>query len=134
MLPAYLIGWIAAILGILVLDGIWLGLLARSFYAAQMGELMRSTIRIAPAAGFYLCYALGLVFLAVRPGASGVSLGNVALYGAVVGFLAYGTYNMTSLAVVRDWPTALSFVDLAWGTVMSSVVAVSAALAVRHFA
>jgi len=129
----FFIAWLAATIAFLLLDGLWLGVIAKSFYVQQMGELLRPSPSVAPAAGFYLCYAVGLVFLAVRPGSPELPLGNVALYGAVVGFLAYGTYNMTSLSVIRDWPTTLSFVDLAWGTVLSATVAVIAALAVRQF-
>jgi len=135
MLMSWFIAWLAAIVAFLVLDGLWLGVVAKSFYADRMGDLLRPSIQVAPAAGFYLCYALGLVFLAVRPGLPEAPLlGSVALHGAVVGFLAYGTYNMTALAVVRDWPSALSFVDLAWGTLLSASVAVVASLALRAFA
>ena len=128
------VAWLAAVLAFLVLDGLWLGLIARDFYASRLGELMRRPILIAPAALFYLFYAAGLVFLAVRPHRPELSLGDVALHGAVVGFLAYGTYDMTNLATVRDWPALVSVVDLAWGTLLSAAVSVLAALAVRQFA
>jgi len=85
----------AAVTAFLVIDGIWLGIVARGFYANQMADLLRKNILAAPALAFYLMYTAGLVFLAVRPGQADVTLASVAFYGAVVGFLAYGTYNMT---------------------------------------
>lgn len=95
---------------------------------------MRKAILIAPAAAFYLLYAAGLVFLAVRPHQPDTSFQNAALYGAIVGILAYGTYDMTNLSTLKDWPAALSFVDLIWGTVLSGTVAFFAAIAARQFA
>ena len=132
MKPA-VVAWIAAVATFLVVDGLWLGVVARDFYASRLGELMRQPVLVAPAALFYLCYTAGLVFLAVRPYSPELSLGNVALYGAVVGFLAYGTYDVTNLATLRDWPLAVSVVDLIWGTVLSSAVSVVAAIAVRRY-
>ena len=129
----YLIAYVSAVLPFLVLDGLWLGLVAKNFYAEQMGELLRQDFLVAPAAGFYLAYAAGLVFLAVRPMQPELSLANVAFYGAVVGFLAYGTYDMTNLSTVRGWPPMMSVVDLLWGTTLSAGVATASAVSVRYF-
>ncbi|NND90528.1 MAG: DUF2177 family protein [Granulosicoccus sp.] len=133
-MKTYLIAYLAAVLAFLVIDGLWLGLIARNLYAEQLGPLLRKNILVAPAAAFYLLYAAGLVFLAVRPLQIGLPLHNVALYGAVVGFLAYGTYDMTNLSTVRDWPVLISLVDLVWGTLLSATVAVVSASCVRQFA
>ena len=64
----------------------------------------------------------------MRPLQPGISLGDVALHGAVVGFLAYGTYDMTNLSTLRDWPAIVSAVDVVWGTALSATVSVLAAL------
>lgn len=133
-MKSVLVAWFAAVLTFLVLDGIWLGIVARDFYMSRLGDLMRQPVAVAPAAAFYLCYAAGIVFLAVRPLQADVTLASVALHGAVVGFLAYGTYDMTNLATIRDWPAVVSLVDLVWGTCLTATVAVAAAIAVRQFA
>jgi len=132
-MKSFAIAYGAAVMAFIVLDAIWLGAVAKNFYADQLGTLLRKNFMPAPAIAFYLLYAAGLVFLAVRPGQAGISLGNVALYGALVGFLAYGTYDMTNLATLRDWPWLVSAVDLVWGTVLSASVATVSALAVRQF-
>lgn len=132
-MKSYAIAYSAAIVCFLILDGIWLGLVAKSFYADQMGSLLRDKFLPLPAMAFYLAYAAGLVFLAVRPGQADVTLASVALYGALVGFLSYGTYDMTNLSTLRDWPWLVSVVDMLWGTTLSAVVATLSALALKHF-
>ena len=123
----------AALITFLVIDGIWLGIVAKSFYSENMGNLLRSKVLALPAVAFYLAYTAGLVFLAVRPGQPDISLLSVALYGALVGFLAYGTYDITNLATLRDWPWIVSVVDMIWGTFLSATVASISALALRYF-
>lgn len=132
-MKVFLVAYGAALLAFLVIDGIWLGLVARQFYASEMGELLKRNILAVPAAVFYLGYTAGLVYLAVRPGDSDVTLLNVAVTGAIVGLMAYGTYDMTNLATVRDWPVLLSVVDMLWGAVLSGSVALVAAIVVRKF-
>lgn len=123
MMKSFFIAYITAVVAFLIIDGLWLGVIAKSFYAEYMKDFLRKDILVAPAAGFYLLYTAGLVFLAVRPGQLDISLFNVAAYGAIVGFLAYGTYDMTNYATLRDWPLIVSAVDLLWGTLLSAAVA-----------
>lgn len=132
-MKSFAIAYGAAVVAFLIIDGIWLGVVAKSFYATHMGDLLRKNFLPLPAVAFYLVYTAGLVFLAVRPGQADVSLASVALYGAVVGFMAYGTYDMTNLATLRDWPWIISVVDMIWGTVLSATVATLSAMTLRHF-
>jgi len=132
-MKSFAIAYGAAVATFLVLDGIWLAVVAKSFYAEHLGALLRKQFLPAPAIAFYLVYTAGLVFLAVRPGQIDVSIGSVAFYGALVGFLAYGTYDMTNLATLKNWPWIISVVDLLWGTALSSTVATVSALALRYF-
>lgn len=129
----YLIAYFAAVVAFIIIDGLWLGIVARNLYASHMGDLLRKDFLVGPAAAFYLVYAAGLVFLAVRPMQPELSLLNVAAYGAIIGFLAYGTYDMTNLSTLRDWPVLISVVDLIWGTVLSASVATLSAVSVRYF-
>jgi uncharacterized membrane protein len=133
-MKSFLLAYTAAVAAFLVLDGLWLGVIAKSFYSNHLEDLLRRNFLILPAVLFYLIYNAGLVFLAVRPGQLDVSLGSVALHGAIVGFLAYGTYDMTNLATLKDWPAIVSVVDIIWGSVLSATVATFSALCLRHFA
>ena len=129
----FVIAYLATLTTFLVIDAVWLGIVAKKFYAAQLGPLMRDDVLFLPAGIFYLFYSAGIVMLAVRPEQTGLSLVNVAFYGAVVGFIAYGTYDVTNLATLKNWPVLMSIVDLIWGICISSVVAVAGALALRKF-
>jgi len=130
-MKTFFIAYVAAIGAFLILDGLWLGLVAKNFYAEQLSEHLRKDFLVVPAVAFYLVFTAGLVFLAVRPDQPDLSLLNIALYGAIVGMLAYGTYDMTNLATLRDWPLKVSLIDWVWGTVLSSVVAVCSAVVTR---
>lgn len=132
-MKAFFIAYFAAVLAFMIIDGLWLGVVAKSFYASHLGDLLRKNFLVLPAVAFYLVYTAGLVFLAVRPNQSDINLVSVALYGAVVGFLAYGTYDMTNLATLKDWPVVVSVVDVVWGTVLSASVATISALCLRYF-
>ena len=95
------------------LDGIWLGWLAKSFYQEQLGALMTDSVRIVPAAMYYVGFPLAIVYLALMPAAS---LGEAVLRSAVLGFAAFGVYDLTNLATLRGYTVLMTVVDMAWGT------------------
>lgn len=118
-------------LGILgVLDGLWLGLVARNFYFEKLGPLLRQPFAVLPAAGFYFFYPIGLLMLAVAPGVEAGSWQRAAMLGGVAGLFAYGTYNFTNWATLKDWPVAVSAVDIIWGGALSAATAGGAAFVV----
>ena len=49
---------------------------------------------------------------ALRDGTPSTALVN----GAILGFVAYGTYELTSWTVMRQWHPSMVAVDMAWGT------------------
>jgi uncharacterized membrane protein len=104
------------------LDLIWLGVLARGFYLEHLGYLMRADVRWGPALLFYLVYVAALVVFGVMPGLEKQSLGRAVLMGGFFGFAAYAAFDLTSLALVRDFPTVVAIADLAWGTTVSATV------------
>ena len=122
----FFLAWLFTFTVMLAIDALWLGVVARDLYQQDMGSLMAAQPRWAAAAAFYLAYPLGLVVFAVKPaletGRAG-SLGRALLLGGLLGLFAYGTYDLTNLAVVQDWPLGLTFIDLAWGTFASAVSA-----------
>ncbi len=118
----------------LIIDLLWLGVVARRFYADQLGALMRDKINFAAAGGFYLAYVAGIVFFAVMPALAAGSLMTAAVNGALLGLLAYGTYDMTNLATLKGWPLTMSLVDMAWGTLLTGASATLGFLAVRSLA
>lgn len=126
---AIILVYLAGLLVHLVLDAIWLGAVARNTYKTHLGPLMRPRIRWGAAAAFYLVYGLGTLWFAAMPAAvSGTPLQALAL-GGLLGLVAYGTYDLTNLATLRNWPVAMTVIDLAWGVVASAISAVAGALA-----
>ena len=133
MTTKHLVAWAATFIVMIVIDLLWLGVIAKSLYANAMGDLMSPQPRLGVAAIFYLMYPIGLVIFAVLPGVDAGSVMRAGVLGALVGLFAYATYDLTNLAVVRNWPVALSFIDIAWGTLVSGVSAAAGAYAVRWF-
>ncbi len=123
----------AALVTVLLCDGVWLGLIARDLYAREMAGLMATDVRLLPAALFYFGYPAGLVLLALPDASARVSrLLPAAARGALIGLMAYGTYDLTNLAVVRGWSPLIAVVDLAWGVCISTLAATAAAAAARR--
>lgn len=106
----------------LVVDLIWLGLVARGFYQKQLSFLMSPSTNWTAAILFYLLFILGLLLFVLLPGLEAGSLKVTLLRAALFGLVTYATYDLTNLATVKNWPVLLTIVDLAWGTVLSVIV------------
>lgn len=126
-----LIAYAAALLFILVADGLWLGLLMPQQYQAWIGPLMREQPLLLPAAAFYLLYPAGVAVFAVWPGLERNSCKRSASLGALLGLVAYGTYDLSNLATLKGWPLQLTLVDMLWGASLSAAAATVAFLAAR---
>ncbi len=119
----YLGGWVAAVLVMALMDAVWIGWLARSLYQQGLGHLMAPQVNLVAALAFYLIYGIGLLIFAVAPDGVGAPWGTTLLRGALFGFVAYAVYDLTNLATLRDWPVAVSLMDMAWGSVASLAAA-----------
>lgn len=106
-----------------LLDMTWLGLVAKKFYRAQIGSLLKPDVNWIAAITFYLLFLAGLVFFVIEPAMEKKSLMDVLLRGAFFGLVTYATYDLTNLAVAKDWPLFLTVVDMAWGMVLAATVA-----------
>lgn len=126
-LAAY--GFTAAIF--LLIDFIWLAFVARGFYMEQIGFLMRERPDFVAAGIFYLAFAAGVVYFAVNPALAADSAMTALINGAILGFLAYATYDVTNYSTLRDWPVLVSVVDVIWGTALTAVSAWGGFLATR---
>ena len=127
----YLGVYCAVFLTMFIIDMLWLGVIAKSLYANAMGSLMSPQPNWWAAAAFYLLFPVGLVLFAVLPQADS-PVWKAALMGALFGFFAYSTYDLTNLAVIKNWPLGLTFVDMAWGTIVSGIAAAAGKLAMSY--
>lgn len=122
-MPQSVIAYLATAAVFFVVDLVWLGVIAKGFYARQFGGLLRDNPNMAVSGLFYLGYVAGIVYFAVRPALADGQVGTAAFNGALLGLIAYGTYDITNLATLRGWPWAMSLVDMAWGTALTAAAA-----------
>ena len=106
----------------IVLDGIWLGLVAKNLYATQLKGLMTDNVKWGAAILFYLLFIGMLIYFVIAPALQGGSLQIAATRGALFGLATYATYDLTNLATLKDWPILVTFVDMAWGMVLAASV------------
>ncbi|MDO1580624.1 DUF2177 family protein [Rhizobium oryzicola] len=130
----YVIAYISTAIIFFGLDFIWLGNVATGFYRSQLGDMMRERPDFAAAGAFYLVYIAGIVYFAVQPHLQNGTWFNAFVSGAILGLIAYGTYDMTNLATLKGWPLAMSLVDMAWGTVLTGTAAAIGLAITRKFA
>ena len=111
--------YFATLVAFLVIDMVWLGLVARTFYSRYLGSLMAPQVNWLAAILFYLLYVVGMLVFAVVPGLEVGSLRKTLLSAALFGLVAYATYDLTNLATLKNWPLLVTVVDLVWGTALS---------------
>lgn len=119
----WLLAYGGTLLTMLVLDALWIGLYMAPAYKSALGDLMLAQPRLLSAAAFYLLFAAGVVFLAVAPGLAAVRWQTAAVHGAVLGLVAYATYDLTNYSILKVWPLGLTLADIAWGTFLSAAAA-----------
>lgn len=106
----------------LVLDSIWLGLVAPKFYKSNIGHLMAKNANFLAAGIFYAVFMVGLVVFVVQPAVRESSWQIALTRGALFGLVTYGTFDLTNQAVLKDWPWLVTGVDLLWGTFITAAV------------
>jgi len=119
----YLVIYLATTFVLVVLDGIWLGVVAKDYFRSRLGHLMLPEVNLWVAAIFYVVYPIGVVIFAASPALANGSSLTALTYGALFGFFAYATYDLTNLATLRDWPLSVVALDVAWGTFVTSISA-----------
>lgn len=116
-----------------VLDGIWLGVIAKQFYHKEVGSLMRKKPDMKVAVVFYLLYVLGVVEFVLQP-AMNNEYWPVLAMGTLFGLVTYGTYDLTNQATLKQWSKKVVVADMAWGafaTGVASLVTLAIASSVR---
>lgn len=104
-------------------DLVWLSTATSRFYQPYVGDLLAEKPNLGVAAGFYLLYIVGLIALAIVPGLKEGALVGALWRGALFGFLAYATYDLTNLATLEGWAWQVTVIDLVWGTTLNTAVA-----------
>lgn len=129
-----IISYLSTLISLAVLDFAWLSIMVKKFYGPRLAHLTAETTSYVPAILFYLLYAIGISILIVLPALEGnFSFIKVFLLGALLGLCAYGAYDFTNQATLRDWPTVITIVDLLWGAFLTGVASVVAVYVVKLF-
>ena len=116
-----------------VIDMVWLGLVAKTFYKKHLGFLMRPDIYWPAAIAFYLLFVVGLVLFVIEPALQGASWTQALIRGALFGLICYATYDLSNLATLKDWPAVVTVMDLAWGAALAGSVSVITYLLAKQF-
>lgn len=102
----------------LVLELMWLLIIAKDLYAKELGYIMKAKPDLIPAAIFSLIFVGGLAFFVVNPAIEKGSWTYALFAGVFYGLITYATYILTNLANLEDWPLKVSLIDLLWGMVL----------------
>lgn len=114
--------YVVAFVSFLVIDLVWLGVVARSFYRTELGHLMRPNVNWLAAVAFYLIFVAGILVFAVLPAIGRDSFGQAMVLGAFFGLVTYAAYDLTNLATLEGFPVRMVVVDMLWGTVLCAAV------------
>jgi uncharacterized membrane protein len=129
-----IIAYLAAAGAFLVLDLLWLGVIAKNFYWSRLGDLLRDKPDLAVAGVFYAGYIAAVVFFAILPALQSGGIWRAVLLGALLGLFGYGTYDLTNLATLKGYPAAVAYVDMAWGTFLTAAASAAGFMAAQRFA
>lgn len=107
-------------------DLLWLGVIMKNFYRANLGHVIGTQVVWPAAIVFYLLFIAGLLYYAIMPGIESGEILRTIFLGAGFGLVAYATYDLTNQATVPNWPTIVTVVDLVWGTFLSGFLSLAA--------
>ena len=128
---SYLIAYLVCLVVMGGLDFLWLSNTSASLYHRDLAPLLADNPNMTVAVIFYLIFIVGILIFAVRPALASGDWRTAALYGALFGFFAYATYDLTNQATLNNWSMKLTLIDLAWGTVLTGTCAVAGYFAAR---
>lgn len=114
--------YVTAFVLFLVIDLIWLVVVAKNLYQKELGYIMTDKPNWIAAILFYLLFLAGLVFFVIHPALGKDSWRYALLAGMFFGFITYCTYDLTNLATLKDWPIKITIIDLIWGTALGGVI------------
>lgn len=119
----YLISYVLTALSFLALDAVWLSTMALRLYRPLLGDMLLDGFRAGPALAFYAIYIAGICFFAFAPALADGDWKRAALNGALFGFFAYATYDLTNQATLRQWSTTVTVADMVWGAFVTGASA-----------
>lgn len=120
-----IISYILTTVVFLVIDFAWLGFIAKDLYRKYLGSFLAENVNWTAAIIFYLLYVVGISIFAIYPAVNKDSFLRALVLGALFGFFAYATYDLTNLATLKGWPTPIVIIDIIWGSFLTGMVSLS---------
>ncbi|MDA9794680.1 DUF2177 family protein [Paracoccaceae bacterium] len=125
--------YISTAIVFLALDVVMLKKVMYPLFSANIGPMMLEDLRMGPAAAFYLFYIVGVVWFVSIPALNVGSIAQAFFAGAVLGALAYGTYEFTNFATLKGWTAQMVMVDVIWGAVLTGTSAAVGVAVTKYF-
>lgn len=125
--------YVVSLILFLVLDAIWLLFIAKDFYQKNIGSIMKAEPNLYAAGLFYLIFLAGLVIFVTQPALLKESWAHALVFGMFFGLVTYATFDLTSLALLKDFPVKVVVVDLLWGMFIGGAVSTGGYYIVTHF-
>ena len=108
---------------LLIIDGIWLTIIAKDLYAKELAGLITSQVNWIAAVLFYVLFSIGIVRFVIQPAIKLKSGLKCLQLGLLFGLVCYSTYDLTNLATIKDWPLTITIIDLIWGSCVTAITA-----------
>jgi uncharacterized membrane protein len=124
-------GYVAALIVFILIDGVWLSVMGKLLYRPILGDILLANLRITPAIVFYAMFPVGIMTFAVVPALKSGGIGSAAALGLLFGAIAYGTYDLTNYATLRNWNLQLTVLDIGYGALATAAAAAVATLVLR---
>jgi uncharacterized membrane protein len=124
-MKSIIINFILTFIVFIVIDMAWLGFIAKNLYQKYLGSLLTDNVNWTAAIIFYLLFVVGVSIFAIYPAVNKDSVWTAVILGALFGFFTYATYDLTNLSTLKGWPLGIVFIDIAWGSVLTSIVSLS---------
>ena len=123
MIKCFLVAALIASIIFLIIDVIWLSIATKAFYRPLLGDLLSDKPVFWAAGLFYVLYMFGMAVIVIQPCIEPSVIIKPLFNGFVFGLVAYGTYNLTNMAVIKDWSPTVVFIDMFWGASLTAVSA-----------
>lgn len=127
----YVAAYVTALVVFVLIDATWLSIMGNMLYRPVLGDILLSSLKIGPAVAFYAMFPIGIVVFAVMPALKSGTVGTAVAYGLLLGAIAYGTYDLTNYATLRNWNLQVTVIDIVYGAVAVAVAGSVGTLATR---
>jgi uncharacterized membrane protein len=127
-----IISYVLTFVVFFIVDMAWLGFIAKDLYKKYLGDFLSEQLNWTAAVVFYLLFIVGVFIFAIMPAVEKNSVVSAITLGALFGFFTYATYDLTNLATLKNWPIAIVFIDIIWGSILTGIVSTAGFYIVKY--